>query len=245
MNKTCKLVGMQSHCLCAIVLLVAIGLSMTACPTDDDGNNPSSCPLGKTLRLSGQVSLQSIDIPVSSAGFSDRSSAEQLNFIDIGGSGSVVHGQLIFTIDTPTVLESAEKLATGCFEELEGEKIFTDIRISPADTQGAILINLQVTGGKNALWRWNSVSVKNGASTIETQEFVYYIYVDRNATFTATGVKGSNHPFTLNVSDINISLEQGWNAIYSKVVGATAQSGGSINISADNPNHIGWVVMSY
>ena len=200
----------------------------------------SSAPLGEELILSGQVHtwdgndsnsfpLFHGNLPVSSG---------------VGGSGSVINGRLNFTVGTPAPAVLKQQFMQEFLDDAGGVEVFPNIQTSPADVQGTILMGLYIDNyQKPPLWRFNETVVTSGTSTTQTQEIVFYIYVNKDATLTATAMKETG--YDVDVSDINMSLKKGWNAMYLKTVITTTQSGdsGSTSISAANPSNLIWVAM--
>jgi len=224
-----------------IALAALIGLSMTACPTDGSGGgvpNPSAS-LGLTLTLSGQV--HTMNDGTTSITFTPFTGNLSINSGGIGGNGAVTGGQLSFTIDTPSSLGPLGNLMEGMNDT------FTNVQISPAGAQAAAL-GFQITDSYDYdyLARMNMSVAMSTSSYTGTSESVTYIYVDRDVTITATGgtFPEPNGYGSVTVSDMDMSLKQGWNTMHQKMVSIMSQSGETMtmSVSAANPSHLRWVL---
>ena len=225
-------------------ITVLIGLLVTACPTGggDVGDEVpnSSCPLGPTLTLSGQV------YTIEDTGFTPFQGSLSINSVGgIGGNGAVTNGQFSFNISTPNALEPLTQ------PPVESGGTFTNVQISPADARG-VGLNLEITGNPdyNYLFRMD-VGLAMSQTLMYISESVYYVYVDRDVTMTGgpgtSSTSSINGSLTLVTSGFNISLKQGWNAMYLKTVypdpveSQNNRIHANMSMSAANPSHLKWV----
>jgi len=213
----------RSVSLFVLAALIAVfGLLAISC---DDGGNGESAYLGTTtLTLSGQVWT---------VNWADGTSREfngnrTVTSNRLGGSGAITNGQLNFTIDTPSSLESIERSFSYWLER------HTDLNISNPSARMALLG--LYTGTQAYLDRgWVSVS-----DTQEVHELVIYIYVDRDVSITGTGTTSGAYTST----NFNLNLREGWNVFYEKHEGRLSgeQWNWTISYSLNNPSHLRWLL---
>ena len=70
-------------------------------------------------------------------------------------------------------------------------------------------------------------------------ETVYYQYVDRNCTITATGGTDTFEGVSIDYPNLYLNLKKGWNAIHMKAT--TTGTGGFVNISIGDSSSCKWV----
>ena len=121
----------------------------------------------------------------------------------MGDSGAITNGILNITIGTPT----ANQLEVFAFSE--------GVTINPPSARGA---------GLELTLLSNRRLVKYGDATASSAEEAAHIYVDRNVTLTATG---GELTFTDggSITDLNLSLVQGWNAVLMQAQGIVTENG--------------------
>jgi len=217
-NKT-KIIGIA-------VLALAIVFGMTACDTgggDSTPPNPTPGYIGPALNFTEQVYIIVEDeeglprfeqfINIGSA----QVSAFNHDGSPIGEYGTIIGGQLRFTIDTPEYLTDIAKIFEG-FE-------LTGLTFTPA---GVLAAELDLRAGSRELERLYISGVHNapGRSTY-TMESVDYIYVAspvnmRAETTVITEGKweddfGNVHTWKMTVNGFNINLRAGWNSLVSIV----------------------------
>ena len=218
----------NSYTLFGIIALIAVIIFlMTACPNDseDNGGNGGSGSgvLGSTLNLSGQVYTYNV---VNEQHVFERFNGNRTvsaviwtnnGIVDIGGSGEIVNGQLSFSIDTPNELFHP----FGWYD-------FNNINISPIETQG---YTLDLVTNDGELFRH--------INTPTTYEFVRYIYVDRDATYSAD-ITGEG---TYIINAFTIYLSAGWNVIHQRGLHTGSINDGTwtYSVSVSNPSNLRWV----
>ena len=217
-----------------LTMVLVFGMTTVGCGDggggDSNGGGGGSAFLGETLNLSGQVwrVLYNYDNLIYEE-FTENSSInagfwsfydDHEAYIDIGGSGSITNGQLSFSIDTPTETESIQSFFSYF------SQYFSNFSISPSATRSAPLFFNVDKGSLDKTYIDNNI-----------EEYVLYIYVDRDVTITG-GAKtttiecdciehddycyceennGScDCAYPLMTRNLSINLKTGWNVITRK-----------------------------
>jgi hypothetical protein len=251
MSNFSKLIGI-------IALAAAIGFSMTACPTDNDGDGGGS--IGEKLELSGQVYTGTLNgVTETENGFSWTSItySEYKGNLTIkdnnGGSAKITGGKLSYTIETPNSLDTCNDFLnnlflTGYDDNNDEIVIYDDITASDTSANFFTLRFLDNnTSTLHALSKGNTVMNFGNI----TSESVKYVYVDRDVTISGKGKTrtetetedGTTYTYTTTYKDFNLALKAGWNAIHSKGVALATITGTSYtsSISLNNPS-LKWVL---
>ncbi|MCL2194099.1 MAG: hypothetical protein FWB78_11995 [Treponema sp.] len=250
-----------------IALAAAIALLTTGCPsvTGDNGNgnngNVGNGPggnngtgndgfIGPTLNLGGQVYTMDW--------YWDIETEDEIRLYvefdgnlyissELGGSGSIVNGQVSFTIDTPNELVPIGSMfeAIAEFYRFSFIDVYYDFKISDASVSSAHL-NLFTPGG--ALSRDNRLAQYTDTGYSGVWEMVVYIYVDQEVTITGRGRTFESPPtFFYATKDLNITLRAGWNALHWKEDYVwnwiTDTFYATYTLTIGDPAHIRWVLL--
>ena len=148
---------------------------------------------------------------------------------DLGGEGEIENGGFQFTIGVPAKLESILPIINDEFKDL-----YTDIRISDRNAQGAFLeLKVNLRGLTKTLNKEkSSFTLTKKNSAIDTlpsksntlyfvREEIVYIYVDRDVIINGKGISKSEKAdvlgnVTYTTSDFMLNLREGWNPVYTK-----------------------------
>jgi len=172
-----------------------------------------------SLTLSGQVYTEDYDIEAIMNGgsmYKYTPYTDSINSLtsNAGGTGSISNGQLSFSVGAPPA-SSLEpfKLDT----DSSGYDVYKDAKVTPSDAKGITLDFIGVDLDKVNM-NTNSMSM--------TMEMVWYTYVDKTCTITASGgtiyepQTGTNIPYP----SLNITLNQGWNTLNMKMTASSSQT---------------------
>jgi len=228
-----------------IAIIAIIGFTMTACPEDGgNGGNGGNGSGGKTsfgdkLELSGQVYTMDWDngIPVFTKFEDDLALKSDTT---MGAYGEIKGGKLTYTVGVPS---AASLLAFTQFKSRFGDN-FINWTISDESVKFAFIQFIEVTGSdsyRNIVK--NDYSKNASGSTIEQVMFMMFMYVDNPVTITAKGSTKTENGSTTTINDLNLSLEEGWNAVYSSqlISGNFEESTMTYSISVGNPD-LKWVL---
>ena len=234
-----------------IALVAVIGFAMTACGGDsggdDDGGNAF---LGSKLEISGK---QVYTEDYTDAGISYKQYTGSVDIdSSIEGDGAITGGKLTHTIGTPAYLTAIREVSE--FDYYWGN--WNNVTISDANVKAYVLTLF--TTNYDYLHKENSTFKMSGTSISGTDEEVTYVYVDGDVTISGTGktttynetYEGVTYKDTLKTNNFNLSLKQGWNAVYRKITGSGTMTATSetvndtMSLSLSNPN-LKWVIDSY
>jgi len=154
-----------------------------------------------------------------------------------GGAGSITEGKLSFNVGTPS---QSRLVPMGTFLTSINDKfkIFPDAEWNPSSP---IPNAMELAFSSSSI---NLSKVNYTTSTTSTlEETVRYIYVDRDCTLKAASkpnvsVVGVSVPVT--VSELNLSLKQGWNIINSQMT--ITATGGTASITKGNLESCKWIL---
>jgi len=144
---------------------------------------------------------------------------------ELGGSGAITNGMLSFSIGTPSWLMG---MADGFVEFFEYffDGMFDNLSISVPTARGALLIDLETSGGEHTQW------LERRLFSDTVQEIVVYLFVDQDVVITADGITHElawdecwcstcdcddcdcGFSETITIEDLNLSLRRGWNALF-------------------------------
>jgi len=182
-----------------IVIIALIAFAMTACRNVDRVT---------PLTLSGQVS-ELID----DSRFSPGGTLNGVLTSAIGGEGTVINGQMNFTIGIPdpSLLQSVEEFFHVFFDP-EGYN-YTNVIFSVPEAKAAFFneLNGQTENGEAFIIQRVGTNSDDGLL-----EAVSYIFVDRDITITAEGRAGENG-YILVFDNIELQFQRGWNVLFNKV----------------------------
>jgi len=230
-----------------IAVIAIIAFAMTACPPGDDGLSVSNstAPLGATLTLTGQVQTGALDFLAGNIGWTNYTSTLTLNSsfaTEASLTGTITSGNVALSAATPTTLYDIDYF----LEYLEYDE-FTNVIASDDSAQIYWMEELILTGSDD-LARGNAIASMSNTSMSVTAEMFIYIYVDRNVTITADGFKDSYSYMGVSFNDklynLNITLQEGWNAVVMKVIMTMGEASMSTEASmyAANPAGYRWIL---
>jgi len=238
MKKLFKAVG-------TIAMLAALVLSFSACDDlmglfgDDKGNDNYN--LGKTLTLSGQVYVPKFNEDPPSVSFEAYNEGDLTVSVNgLAEKGTIKNGQLSITLGTPTSLDNLEDVFND-----------DDMTVSSSSAKGFALSTLSIdnSDGRQNLGRMNYTIV---GTTSETQEMVYYFYVDTNVTISSKEKTktlpyyGTSYTYTTTEKAFSLALKTGWNTFYIKMQTSIKESTNTIErittVSLGNPSSLKWVL---
>jgi len=227
-------------------LLLVAAVALAGCnidvPAEEDNGGPTSCWLGKTFTLSGQVwtteynNLLERDIEVPHPYLGNETLGVTSNN---GDSGSIVNGKLNITIDTPASnLQNLNGVYQFGFQNREF--MWVNDQIDDYDVK-CVILSLSCSSFGD-LKKGKELSSSSGS----TEERVLFIYVNSDVTYTANGIYRFVQPgegYGLETSnDVHILLKEGWNAIYytEKTVHGPGPDNISVRLTAQNPASAKW-----
>jgi len=239
-----------------------IGFSFVACADDggnDNGSN-SAGAIGPRLELSGQVYTRvdnevnyTVSYPVYNGDLTLQDGS--------GGIGMITAGKLSFIIETPKSLSDHSSWSSFFYG-------YDNITVSNTDVKVARLNIYKLDNASKMtyqLFKENTVYNIGDTSGSATQEEVAYFYVDGDVIISGQGktepmnVVGSdgkplNGIYTRKTNDFNLSLKEGWNAVYTKTVSSASYPSGqpskatrstnNVTISLKDPP-LRWVLRTY
>lgn len=105
--------------------------------------------------------------------------------------------------------------------------------VAPSDTKGCSFVGTDSYGYTDYfLVRGNQVMTWTSSTTYSgTQEQVFYIYVDKACTITATGETETDEYGTSTYQNVNLKLNKGWNAVTQKMTGTWNTESHTSNIT--------------
>jgi len=236
-----------------IAILTIIGFSAISCDDDVVGDNATSSFIGETLNFKEQVWLHYWDDDelileqfkgnitgiYGSFFYRGEYDYDEYDYIllDIGGSGSIINGQLNFLIETPSELVNIQELfGTG-----DG---FNNFNISPSNAK-AVMLQFNTPLGKSYF-------------DYSTEEYVEYYYVDRDVTITGGG---KTHTYKCDcveyygycdcedkcycggkfiTKNLNLRLKAGWNVITTK--SEYSEISTTVSMSAGDSSRAKWLL---
>jgi len=198
-----------------LVPVLVMALAMSVCKSDDDGG------IGDNLKFS--------DEQIFTADGS-RYTGDITTFTSTaGGNGSIKGGKMSFSIGVPGGLKPMDAFLAKMDEKI-GYSILSRAEYKPGNTQAADLeFTIRLSKKTDAM-----------STASKTMENVYYIYVDRDCTVTATGIPPITYEgVSVPVTNINLSLKKGWNPV-SLVLAATAN--GTLVIGTGDSDTCKWIL---
>lgn len=204
-----------------IVLVVIVGFSMTACPTEvDDGDG--NAVIGAKLELSEQVYTMETNRENYTITYPEYKRSLMINDNN-GGNATITNGKLSYTIETPNSLETWDILQFLLFSE-----DYDNVTASDPNVKGFILDFYE---RYYSLRKLNVVYNVGATSGTSTNEYVSYVYVDKDVTITGKGKTRTSESgtSTSKTNDFSLALKTGWNAVYKKYVSDVTYPAGSPN----------------
>jgi len=178
-----------------------------------------------SLNLSGQVYNLNIDFDAISDGsgnmykYTPSTVSMPLQSI-AGGQGSITNGRLSYSVGTPPA-SSLEPVKLD-LDDLPYD-IYKDARVTPSDAKGVDLDFGEDTDLSRMLMKV-VVNSSNSSAYTMTMNYVWYSYVDKTCTLTATGKTVDIQGTSVTYPSLNITLNQGWNILNMKMT-ATERGG--------------------
>jgi hypothetical protein len=220
-----------------IALVVAVGFSMTACPTEDNEDNKGgagNAVIGAKLELSGQVYTEESNMATFTVTYPEYK--ENLTISDNnGGNARITSGKLSYTIETPDELQPGDSYILSYFFYN-----YDNVAASVSDAKYFFLNFSSGDGTTSYSLRKDKVDVNLGkTSGTITFEFVDYVYVDKDVTISGKGKTtidtdtedGSTS--TSKTNNFSLALKEGWNAVYKKsVISVTYPAGDPFNATS-------------
>ena len=240
-----------------LAMTLAFGITVVSC-SSDDGDGPTGGNAGIPGTADGSLSITNQQVWVfNNAGnlvhYDGVGSPHTIVCENVGGTGTIsAAGILTFNLAagaiTPAMLESLE----DAFEDMLDDR--TTFSVTGAQ---AVFLDLAENGG--AFWLSRELTreeeVANGYNY--TDEFVSFIYVDRNVTVSHPGGRFPNYYWDhsgidyTNIATLRafrIYLQQGWNIIrwhdtgtFRETSATTATYNSTWSLYADNPARLRWV----
>ena len=211
---------------------------------DDDGtcgNGPGGSPsggggigpggsLGNNLTLSGQVYIQEINYNTMNYKYTPYTGPNKTFTSEVGGTGSITGGKMSFSTGVPSD-DILEPFKLNNDDEFDA---YSDARVVPNDTRGADLDFEGISLEKTYI---NIIDIETYSMT---SEMVYYTYVDKDCTITATGGTQTIEGKRVTIPNLNLNLKKGWNAVNMKI-DYTATTG-TVAISTGDLASAKWVL---
>jgi hypothetical protein len=156
----------------------------------------------------------------------------------LAGSGKIDKGLLSFEAG---VLSSENLVNAGTLFPIASFKEYADIKVSPPETMGNIILPVTTTGE-----RLNREGLFLLHSSVGL-ESIQYIYVDRDCQVTGnpdiiTWVQESLSYISRTESSIDLSLKKGWNTICRMEVFDSSSGYDNVSMGIKNPNNFKWVI---
>jgi len=250
MKNNKKILGFVA--LATIIIFLVLACSDSS---DDDGIKYGPTNYGATMSFSGEQ----VWIPKDSTRISEsllKSTVDRtiypifiiydfnlprpyIKSFESVGSGNIVNGILNFTVEEPDDLQLYDSvtLLWAAFNEWYG---LSAIDIDDKDTMGS---KLMIVTSDGAIPSEGIVRERlSGTNTSISAEYVWYLYVDRDCTITASKALYDDSAYIHTFNAFNISLKKGWNTICKS---ETYNTGGTptYSIQLKNPYHQ-WVIQS-
>jgi len=218
------------------VITIAVFLTAISCASvtrhEDDGH------IGAVLNLSGVMWTTSFDEE-------NNIVWEQINedmtvTSNVGGSGSYIDGQLVFSIGSPSDKQSIASFIPFCEENgyyrFLGEGLFfRNMNISAPETMMSVLHYLTTPAGEFS----RQYTVIRRCAADNELDYVVYVYVDRDVTITADGTRHDSGYETLFTKYLDITLGAGWNALHLHLSQNNAEF--ALSIRLDDPLRMRWL----
>jgi len=223
-----------------IAIAAIIGFSMTACPEEDDGGPVN---FGDKLEIKNEQ--------VYTVKYSETAAPVYTKFTgDValvsnearGESGEIKGGKLTYTIGAPpTRYLNGFTYMKGDLENLG----YTNVGVTNTDVKFYQLEEIEAVSGNRSVYKGENSYKLSGTTYSGSSESVMFIYVDKAVTLTAKGGTFDEDGSKITLKDLNLSLKQGWNALYTKESGSfninTYTGSSTVSVSIDNPN-LNWVL---
>jgi hypothetical protein len=225
-------------------IIAIVGLLFAACGGDDkdlvsglggiSGNNQKVFLMGENAQGAPRLTDFTGNIP-----------AEQ--FVTVPYlTRSVANGNLTFTLSVPGdgLLASISTIKPQ-LDEFYNAVTFSDSSARIIEVSGFSLLDGRTLRRGNVVFSGTWPTIAGPTSGTLTQEFLRYIYVDKDVTISGTGKSGTlgGTPFTS--SSINLSLKKGWNIVNDRAVYTiTGLSTATLAIShtMSNPASHRWIL---
>jgi hypothetical protein len=203
-----------------LIPILVTALAMSGCGGDDDDGGAAN------LNFSGQQ-VYEMD---AGGNLIPYTGANQPFLSNVGISGSITSGKMSFGIGKPSALLSMQSVLTDPGSKLDGGlDILSYSSWIPTETQATVLEFFSI--------RLFKTNYNNASIASITKDLVFYIYVDRACTITAAGKPGNYEGVPVVISNLNLNLKQGWNAVKRNITGSTA-SITTVDLSSGN-----WVLL--
>jgi len=201
-----------------LIPVLVLAFVLAGCSSDDDGGG-----IGDNLSISGEQVYNSDGTPYTGADILSLAN-------NVEGSGSIKGGKMSFTtIGVPNNLKPMGTLLIE-MDGILGFSILSRAEYDPDNTQ-AIDLKFRINLTKKA-------DLMNTPS--RTMEKIYYIFVDRDCTVTATGIPSITYGgISVPVSNINLRLKRGWNPV-GMVLAATGS--GALVIGTGDSSNCKWIL---
>jgi hypothetical protein len=225
--------------------LILPALVLTGCPQDSGDSTPGGNLGDGNLVLEGTVYKNTSTDPFSVT-YEKYTTDETIEAYTYGsptklGDASLLTGEFSLTVKKP---DAASLMAFDAAQASQQFDAWKNPTVDPADVKGAMLY-LQTANGdsiekKESHGSGNETSVKGGS------EYVTYLYVDKDVTFTREENEGSGTyeglSATYRAKKAVLKLEAGWNALYFEQEGemSTTSAKSTSSVSVGNPK-LRWV----
>jgi len=199
-----------------LIPVLALAFVLAGCSSDDDDGG-----IGDNLSIPGEQ-VYNPDGTLYTGGIPSLAN-------NVGGSGSIKDGKMSFSVGVPNKLNSMETFISE-MDEMLRFNVFSYAEWQPGETK-AIALKFTISLSEKA-------DLMNTPS--KTMKRIYYIFVDRDCTVTATEISPVTYAgISVPVSDINLRLKRGWNRV-GMVLWATA--GGHLVIGTEDLDNCKWVL---
>ncbi|MCL2600893.1 MAG: hypothetical protein FWD88_06905, partial [Treponema sp.] len=139
----------------------------------------------------------------------------------LGGTGAITNGQLRYTIGTPS--ELVELKDSELFYWIWYWREGPSFRISDSGARFAFLWMMDTSGDGYSGFTWREL--EDGDDNDGSEEWVAYVFVDRNVTitgdggtvFTSTCDECCGFTETGTLQGLNLNLRAGWNTVNQRV----------------------------
>jgi len=205
---------------------------------DDDGNGPGGGSFGDNLTLSGQVYIQDTEIDYNTMSYkiiyTPYTGPNKTFTSNAGGTGTITDGTMSFSTGVP----SDDILEPFKLDDMSDEIGYSDMQVQPSDTRG---VDLEFSGIELEKTNINIIDIETYSMT---SEGVFYLYVDKNCTITATGGIQTIEGRKVTIPNLNLNLKKGWNAVNMKT-DFTSTTTGTVAISTGDLPSAKWVLDDY